>query len=226
MGTCESGEREKDEAPSIGIPATGRALVARSARQLELDVVRSSASEQGAKPRRKIYDRERYIYNDLSRRSGAIVISSSRGSEFSYELEEIANGVFTEEILLALTSDVADRDHDGLVSTDELRTHLGNVVPKRTDDQQNPTVDRDNLDALFAFPVVTEATFIVDRTDALSDMSIATNPTSTNSKGASAHPPAARPHACGCDVAARDGWVPSVMTSRSVIAAAMGRRRR
>ena len=36
------------------------------------------------------------IYNDLVRRSGAIVFSSSRGGEFSYECDRIRNGYFVE----------------------------------------------------------------------------------------------------------------------------------
>ncbi|MBK9264203.1 MAG: caspase family protein [Polyangiaceae bacterium] len=222
MDTCESGEREKDEAPSSGIAAAARALVARSARQLELDVARATPS-RGA-PRRKIYDRERYIYNDLSRRSGAIVISSSRGSEYSYELEEIANGVFTEEILLALTTDRADDNRDGLVSTDELRAHVGRAVPERTDDQQHPTVDRDNLDAVFAFPVVTVAANVVARTDIPHGISAMAGAREEKSNVKAAPAPAPRPHACGCDMTARNGMETSIIAGIFVAALAMLRR--
>jgi hypothetical protein len=44
MDTCESGEREKDEMAPSGIPTAARGLVARSARQLELDVFQANAS--------------------------------------------------------------------------------------------------------------------------------------------------------------------------------------
>ncbi|HRI68250.1 MAG TPA: caspase family protein [Polyangium sp.] len=163
MDTCESGEREENDAPSGGIPGASRALVPRPTRALELDLAATQSAPGSATPKALVFDRERYIYNDLLRRTGAIVISSSRGSEFSFELPEIENGVFTEEMLRALTSDVADRNHDGIVSTDELRTHLSQAVPGRTDDQQHPTVDRDNLEVSFGFPVAQDAAAIVDR---------------------------------------------------------------
>ena len=203
MDTCESGEREKEDAQSEGIPGGGRALVARSARQLELDVSFSGPVREGSTNKRKYYDRERYIYNDLTRRTGAIVVSSSRGSEFSYELEEIANGVFTEEILLALTTDRADRDHDGTVSTDELRTHLFQAVPKRTDNQQHPTVDRDNLDVRFGFPVVAEAASIVTRANVpVDETGLAERTVAPHDAPPTQH--VDRPHGCGCDLAHDD----------------------
>jgi hypothetical protein len=53
-------------------------------------------------------DKDRYIYNDLVRRSGAIVFSSCRGDEVSYESAEYENGLFTEYILRALGGGGAD----------------------------------------------------------------------------------------------------------------------
>jgi len=198
MDTCESGERDKDDAPTAGIPETNRSLLARSARQLELDVAYASGPRETAGSKRKYFDRERYIYNDLTRRTGAIVISSSRGSEFSYELPEIANGVFTEEILLALTTDRADHNHDGTISTDELRRHLTAEVPKRTQDQQHPTVDRDNLDVHFGFPVVPAAANIVERQTVPSTEVV---PAEKTPGGNEKLPPVTRPRGCACNVA-------------------------
>lgn len=163
MDTCESGEREEDDAPSAGIPTDARSLRARSTRQLELDLAHANASSNAMDSISKGYDRERYIYNDLTRRTGAIVISSSRGAESSYEFDELANGVFTEELLIALTSKQADTNADKWVSTDELRAHLQAAVPQRTNDLQHPTIDRDNLEARFGFPLVAEAANIVNR---------------------------------------------------------------
>jgi MYXO-CTERM domain-containing protein len=202
MDTCESGERDAEDAPSAGIPHPARALVARSTRQLELDLLQVSETKESVGPKARIFDRERYIYNDLSRRTGAIVISSSRGSEFSFELEELANGVFTEELLLGLTTNRADTNHDGFVSTDELRKHLMTEVPKRTEDKQHPTVDRDNLEANFAFPVVPEAAPIVERPDSvpprLVDKSNGKN--KSNSKPESTPAPMRKPPGCACSV--------------------------
>jgi hypothetical protein len=153
LDTCHSGEPDGE-----GDVAPRGNLVARGFRGLELEV---------PKARRWVFDRDRYIYNDLSRRTGAIVLSSSTGGERSWESAEIQNGVFTEEILRALTTDVADADRIGRLSTEELRAYVLWAVPGRTDGQQHPTVDRDNLYQVFDLPIVKAARPILDRGDPL-----------------------------------------------------------
>jgi uncharacterized caspase-like protein len=101
-----------------------------------------------------LYDKHRYIYNDLSRRSGAIVYSSSKGGEFSYESDKIRNGFFTKEIIEAIKSGAADQNKDGIITTDELRDYVSSAVAKDTEGLQNPTVDRDNIYQKFGFRVV------------------------------------------------------------------------
>jgi len=210
MDTCESGEREEGDAPSAGIPGATRGLASRSKRALALDMARDQPSRPTESFKATLLDRNRYIYNDLLRRTGAVVISSSRGSEFSYELPEIENGVFTEEMLRAFTSDVADRNHDGFVTTDELRVHLSTAVPARTDDQQHPTVDRDNLEANFGFPVAKEAANIVNRPASAIPQSTSDVPSPPEEK-----PPITTPAArgCACDLAADTSgtWASLVM---------------
>lgn len=154
LDTCESGERD-EEATEI---ATSGGFRARGIRQLVL--------EAGA-PKRRDYllERERYIENDITRRTGAIVLSSSRGSERSFESSTIQNGAFTEELLRALTTSVADTDKNGRVSTDELRTYVMAAVPRATDGFQHPVVDRDNLDLRFELPLVKSAQPILNRAD-------------------------------------------------------------
>ncbi len=141
MDTCESGEKEEEG-------ASGGAIAGKKARS-----VRGFKLAQD-KPNPHWYKKNRFIYNDLLRRSGTIVFSSSQGSEFSYESDEIQNGYFTEYIIRGLKSGGADRNGDGKVTTDELREYVSNGVPKATQNQQHPTVDRDNLYSKFYFPVV------------------------------------------------------------------------
>jgi MYXO-CTERM domain-containing protein len=102
---------------------------------------------------RDVFDRDRYIYNDLLRRSGAVVFSSSRGTEYSYETDELHNGVFTAAIVRALTTDQADANRDGVVSTEELRQYVAREVAKQTAEAQHPTVDHDNTTVRFGFPI-------------------------------------------------------------------------
>jgi len=149
MDTCESGEIDSETQNKYYAMAKRRNIKARTNRGLK--VMRSKAK---AFNRAYLYQKDRYIYNDLLRRSGAIVFSSSRGVEFSYENDKIKNGYFTEEIIKALTSRRADKNKDGIVSTDELIDYVSKEVPKYTDDMQHPTVDRDNIFQKFGFPIV------------------------------------------------------------------------
>lgn len=154
LDTCESGESRDDAADA----ATSGGFRARAIRGLVL--------ETGA-PKRRDYllDRERYIENDITRRTGAIVLSSSRGSERSFESSAIQNGAFTEELLRALTTNVADTDKNGRISTDELRKYVMAAVPRATSGFQHPVVDRDNLDLRFELPLVKSAQPILNRSD-------------------------------------------------------------
>ena len=77
-----------------------------------------------------------------------------KGGEFSYESDTFLNGLFTEEIIKALSEGKADKDRNGIVSTDELRDYVSIAVPKHCMGMQNPTVDRDNIFMKFGFPIV------------------------------------------------------------------------
>jgi hypothetical protein len=152
MDTCESGEL--DDEPSGAAPLDGpgsRGLRSRALRALVLDV-RGGGMGQGK--RFAGIDRDRYIYNDLSRRSGAIVMSSSRGGEASFELDSLRNGAFTSAILDALATRDATPDKNAIVSVDAMRRYVAGKVAAITNDRQHPTVDRDNLEAKFGFRVL------------------------------------------------------------------------
>jgi Caspase domain len=95
------------------------------------------------------FDSDRYIYNDLVRRSGSIVFSSCKGGELSYENDTIKNGVFTKEIINTLSEKKTD-----VITTDELRDKVSSAVAKDTAGMQNPTVDRDNIYIKFDLPSV------------------------------------------------------------------------
>jgi WD40 repeat protein/uncharacterized caspase-like protein len=152
MDTCESGELDGATPPLSG------AVTGASSRGLRVSGVDGRA---GAAPPPWLYERDRYVYNDLSRRSGAVVFSSCRGDELSWEFAADRNGVFTEAILAALRGD-ADADGDSRVNTTELRSFVAERVARRTssDDRpagaQHPVVDRDNLEARFSFPLPTK----------------------------------------------------------------------
>lgn len=101
-----------------------------------------------------LYEGDRYIYDDLARRTGSIVFSASHAGEMAFESAQIQNGYFTHEILEALGSNVADRNLDGRISVDELEAFVSLRVARMTDGLQRPTVDRDNINERFGFPLL------------------------------------------------------------------------
>jgi WD40 repeat protein/uncharacterized caspase-like protein len=150
MDACESGEIDEEDQGQMIATATGAGIVSRG--------IKAVSSQPQPKPqpqpkRSYLYQKDRYIYNDLVRRSGAIVFSSSKGGELSYERSDIENGLFTENIMKALTTTEADKDNNGTVSTDELREYVSAQVAKASGDLQHPTVDRDNIYQKFGFQV-------------------------------------------------------------------------
>ena len=98
-----------------------------------------------------LLERDRYIYQDLAKRTGAIVFSSSKGGEYSYESKKLQNGLFTEAILEGLSQKAADENKDDIISTDELRKYVSQDVATLSGDLQHPTVDRDNLSLKLSF---------------------------------------------------------------------------
>jgi len=111
--------------------------------------------DRASRPRRVfLYDRDRYIYNDLTRRTGALVFSASHAGELSFESPKIQNGVFTWEIVDALVSGKADVNRDGTITLDELQAYVSRNVAVKTGGLQRPTMDRDNIHQRFGFPVL------------------------------------------------------------------------
>jgi uncharacterized caspase-like protein len=145
LDTCESGEADDEGVGGVLEASRGSARGVRVAQASAVSAVR----------RPWLADRDRYIYNNLARRTGAVVLSSSRGGEYSYESAALANGYFTEALVAALTTPVADLDADGRVSTAELRAYVEQDVAARSNDLQHPTIDRDNLAIAITLPVGT-----------------------------------------------------------------------
>gem|GEM_PF-2189815 len=142
MDTCESGELEERTRDEFVALASSRGLRGRSIRGLK---VASPGKGSGALPSRSyLLDRNRYIYDDLKRRTGSIVLSSCMGNELSYESDQFENGLFTEAILRGLGDAGTDADRNGEISEQELRDYVVKTVESMSKGVQHPTVDRDN----------------------------------------------------------------------------------
>jgi hypothetical protein len=88
-------------------------------------------------------------FADLRRGTGAAVISSSSGNEYSLEGEQWKNGVFTYSLLNGLKNRQADANKDQLITVSELQAYVIDQVRKLTEGGQNPTVRRENLESDF-----------------------------------------------------------------------------
>jgi hypothetical protein len=162
MDTCESGEidetmiasRDNLEDQSRSVKA--RAILSERAVMVKQNTGNAAEDAYEAVPEEQrvrdyLFDQDRYIYNDLLRRSGTIVFSSCRGGEYSYEDSRLQNGLFTSKIKEAIGQKKADGDNDGIVTTEELQDYVAKEVAALSKGLQNPTVDRDNIYVEFGF---------------------------------------------------------------------------
>jgi WD40 repeat protein len=147
MDTCESGEIDEggvQDAAKLAAELGSQARAVAASRGLAV------VGKAAGPARTWLFDRNRYIFNPLNRRTGAIVFSSSRGGEFSYESDELRNGFFTHQILQALQGKI--RGKGGYVGFDELRAFVSGEVSAMSRTLQNPTVDRNNFFLKFSLP--------------------------------------------------------------------------
>ncbi len=154
IDTCESGDIEAGALDAVVAGAGSKGLAARTAKPGGLTL----GSRKLKAPRAFLAQRDRFVYNDLTRRSGAIVFSSCGGGELSYESPAFENGLFTEKLMEALGrgAETADADGDGYVATVELEAFVSREVAVASTGLQHPTVDRDNPALALSFEVSRE----------------------------------------------------------------------
>jgi len=85
------------------------------------------------------------LFANLSKGSGAVVVSAAAGSGYALESPEWNNGVFTYCIINGLKNKFADADKDGIITISELRNYVLKEVENITKGAQKPTSRRDNL---------------------------------------------------------------------------------
>ncbi|MCC5887998.1 MAG: caspase family protein [Gammaproteobacteria bacterium] len=155
MDTCESGDL-------VGERELARYEAAVAAGILPRAIVRPSvaAAPDSEPPARWLRQRDRFIYADLARRSGAIVLSSSMPNETSAEAAYLGNGLFTQGLLNALTDPELDSRGDGWLSVTELFEGAYAFVTRESDlgsgSEQHPVIDRDNVLLDLRLPLIPE----------------------------------------------------------------------
>ncbi|HZZ17352.1 MAG TPA: caspase family protein, partial [Candidatus Sulfotelmatobacter sp.] len=117
LDTCESGEMDESTRTELTTKMRDAGLAARTSPVFQ-------QAHAGQTKRVFLYERDRYIYNDLARRTGSIIFSAAHAGEMSFESSKVQNGFFTHEILEALGSAQADANQDGKISIDELEAFV------------------------------------------------------------------------------------------------------
>ena len=83
------------------------------------------------------------IAEELVKRAGVMVFASSRGSEYSYELENVMHGAFTQAILEGIGDNKANLEIAGQradsISAEDLLAYLRRRVPQLTENRQTPS---------------------------------------------------------------------------------------
>lgn len=144
MDTCFSGEIDKTEMEIvIADSGTGQELNG----QVK---ARAFVDKRGFRARQRLDDEalkiQEDVFADLRRGTGAVIITSSSGDEYSFEGGVWKNGVFTYCLLRGMKERAADSNKDKNISVNELQDYIIDEVRSLTNGGQNPTVRRENLE--------------------------------------------------------------------------------
>ena len=138
MDTCHSGELEPEGTELLEV-SVASGVKQGSTRGLR--VVKNSRTED-------LSELLGTLFTDLRRGTGAVVVTSSSGTEYSYEDEKWANGVFSYAVLEGLRDRRAGKD-DTAIRASQLMEYVGARVTELTGGMQTPTMRRDNLELDF-----------------------------------------------------------------------------
>lgn len=141
MDTCHSGEVDKEETVLVAAKdTTANAVKSRSFRNIKPVAQTNKLGLSNS------FQMMQELFANLSRGSGAMVISAASGVEFAYEDQKWQNGVFTYSLLDGLKTKQADLNNDGELRVSELRDYVAEKVRKLTNGKQTPTSRRENLE--------------------------------------------------------------------------------
>lgn len=154
---------EKLEGMLGAIPARNRLILIDACHSGELDrenlILETATDENGVsataksgpvlvRPKAGLHNSFEYmraLFADLSKGTGATIISAAGGLEFALESGDWANGVFTYALIEGLGMGKADQDGNLMILVSELREYVGQRVRELTDGAQNPTSRKENL---------------------------------------------------------------------------------
>jgi WD40 repeat protein len=140
IDACFSGEIEKSEIKYLAAASdTAKGNIK----------FRSFTDKRGMRIKQDLLDNavqlQQEMFADLRRGTGAVVISSSTGDEYSFEGSDWKNGVFTYTILEGIRQKKADQNNDGQINISELQKYVIKRVGDLTNGGQTPTIRQENL---------------------------------------------------------------------------------
>ena len=140
IDACHSGELDKEEVEETTSDETedGELIFRRVGR-----TVRVKDNPLGLKSTNELM---KSLFTDLRRGTGATVISSSGGAEYSIEGGQFKNGLFTYCMITGLTERKADLNKDGEIHISELQRYVQDEVANISNGRQTPTSRIQNLE--------------------------------------------------------------------------------
>ncbi len=92
------------------------------------------------------FDLMQELFTNVSKGSGAVIISAAAGNSYALESDEWKNGVFTYCLLYGMKSKRADLNGDGVITVNELKEYVSKEVERLTNGAQKPTSRSENLE--------------------------------------------------------------------------------
>ena len=144
IDTCESGEMDETYIDYSSVLKNNRGITSRA-------IMRVGNTPQKLSDGKKyyLYNTNRYIYNNLLRRTGTIVFSACKGNEYSYEDDKYKNGLFTKKLIDVLTKTDSEK-----ININDLKKQVIEGVNAISSGLQTPTIVHDNIYKNFYFPVI------------------------------------------------------------------------
>jgi WD40 repeat protein len=135
IDACHSGEVDKDEAE----------IAKNSTSQDVTTTFRSGPNT--VKPKvglKNSFALMQQLFADVTKGTGATIISAAGGMEYALESKDWNNGVFTYSLMDALTNRKADINHDSYIRVSELKQYVSDKVYELTKGKQTPTLRKEN----------------------------------------------------------------------------------
>jgi WD40 repeat protein len=148
MDACHSGEVDKDELIALQEERVGDKKEERKKginKYIYRGATTVAANTENQLGLTNSFQLMQELFANLSRGSGAVVISAAAGDSYALESSKWRNGVFTYALLSGLKNRSADLNKNKEITVSELMEYVSNKVVLETEGKQKPTSRQENL---------------------------------------------------------------------------------